>query len=124
MELFTATIRHPDGSEKTRTLSGTSAEHVAELCEHVGLEVISVESVNPAEPEPTPEPEPAPAPATEPTGRLYGKSAKGPRRNAEEMEQDRRIEELAKEAGFEFVDEYYVADELEAHLSGKPGAEE
>ncbi len=125
MELFTVTIAHPDGSLQTRMIAGENIEHVSEMCEHVGLEVLTVESTNPAEPAPEPADTPTPAPATEPTGRMYGKSAKGPRRNAAEMEQDRRIEELAKAAGFEFQpDEDYVADELEAHLSSGSGAEE
>ena len=124
MELFTVTIAHPDGSQQTRMIAGESIEHVSEMCAHVGLEVITIESTSPVEPEPEDDKTP-PAPAPEPTGRVYGKSAKGPRRNAAEMEQDRRIEELAKAAGFEFQpDEDYVADELEARLSGGSGAEE
>ena len=102
MPLFTVTIAHPDGSEQTRVISGDSAEHVAELGALVGLEVLRVESTDPTEPAPEPEPSPepadtpAPAPATEPTGRMYGKSAKGPRRNAAEMAMDAEIEELAQ----------------------------
>jgi len=123
MNLFTVTFNHPRGGQRSVTIANESddLDVVAAMCREAGLEVTEVKP-HAVAPEPTPEPTPEPAPAPEPTGRLYGKSAEGPRRNRDEMEQDRRIEELAKAAEFTIEGEH-VADDLEAYLSGEKAAE-
>lgn len=113
MNLFTVTINHPRGGTRARTIAAPDAEAAASMCHAAGLNVAS--SVPKGEPTvPAPAKEEATSP---PSGRLYGKSAQGPRRNAAEMAQDRLIDELAKQLGYEIpADVGLAADLLEADL--------
>ena len=105
MNLFDVKVKHIRNGERDFILAGESAESVETAARAAGLDVISV----------SPHGEDTP-PVTTDGGRAYGKSAQGPRRNRDEMEQDRRIEEMAKELGVEDFENWGTADEIETKL--------
>ncbi len=110
MNLYSVTINHPRGGTRDLTISSDSKDlkAVEKMCTDAGLDVASVTRV---------------AEEPKPTGRIYGKSAEGPRRNKDEMEQDRAIEDLIERKGYELgADTEYVADALQAELEALPDA--
>ena len=125
MKLYAVTFNHPRGGQREVTIASDSDDLkvVEDKCRDAGLDVASVtrvvEAVDPVDaPEPT-EVKKEPAP----TGRIYGKSAEGPRRNKDEMAQDRRIEELIERKGYDLpTDADLVADDLQAELEALPDA--
>jgi hypothetical protein len=142
MHLYDVKIAHPRGGERKRVIaSDKSAEQVTEKLEALGLsvtaisiriteaiEVLTAEEDLPPLDTPstgqTPkqaEPDTEPTPPVAPTGRLYGRSAQGPRRNATEMAEDRKIEELAAKHGVDISASagVRVAAELLAELEAK-----
>ena len=129
MNLYSVTINHPRGGTRDLTISSDSKDlkAVEKMCTDAGLDVASVTRVSEApkaeEPKPaeTPKAETKKEPA--PTGRIFGKSAEGPRRNKDEMAQDRAIEDLIERKGAHLEDgNDYVADTLQAELEALPDA--
>jgi len=126
MNLYSVTINHPRGGTRDLTISSDSKDlkAVEKMCTDAGLDVASVTRVA-EEPKPaeTPKAEPPKAEEPKPTGRIFGKSAEGPRRNKDEMEQDRAIEELAKELDIDLSDwEGEAATDIMAMLQARKAA--
>lgn len=143
MHLYDVKIAHPRGGERNRVIASEKGpDHVAEKLEAIGLSVIEinvraretieaviepadapvVDAIPPAPAENTPPPTlVVGTPLAAPTGRLYGRSAQGPRRNATEMAEDRRIEALAKHLDFDLsgAEGGFVAAGLLAELEAK-----
>lgn len=129
MHLYDVKIAHPSDGECNRVIASEKGpEQVVEKMTALGLEVIEINGRAKPDAEVTATIEPPAAPTVdpvktepekvEPTGRVYGRSAQGPRRNATEMAEDRRIEELAAALGQDIASAggVRVATELLAEL--------